>query len=137
MLNSPKHLETRKAGPRGFVLLYMVLILSSILTALVLMASSNGSFAGNRLQLDQESANTRMMAEDCGEQLLQQVRNATTTTGIGTLSTNPGTCTYTIAGAGVPKTISLTATDGTLYKRLIITLSQLDPTFNVSWVEGN
>ncbi len=124
-------------SPRAFVLLYIVLMVSSILTALVLAAGASGSFAGGRLRLDQQGDAARMIAEDCGEQLLMQVRNATTTSGAGSLSIGSGTCTYSISGNILPKTVTFTAVSGTLYKRMTISLSQLDPTLTALWNESS
>jgi hypothetical protein len=123
--------------PRGFVLLYIILVITFILTSLSLSAGMTGVFAGNRLRLDQEAAQVRLQAEDCGELLLMQLRTATTTSGTGALPVNAGSCTYSIPGGTLPKAITLTASDGLLYKRLTITITQLDPTITASWVEGS
>jgi hypothetical protein len=122
---------------RGFVLLYIILIITFALTSLALAAGTTGVFSGNRLRLDQEAAQVRLEAQDCGEQLLLTVRMATTTSGSGSLAANAGTCTYSISGGSLPKLILLTATDGSLYKRITITITQLDPGIVASWVEGS
>ena len=120
----------------GFALLYLVIILATSLTALVLAAGIYGAFSGARLRTENQGAVARVLADDCGERLLMQLRNAPSVLGSGTITTSTGTCTYTMSGASPTITIQITATSGTLYKRLTITTAQFEPTIIASWVEG-
>jgi|GEM_PF-6570500 len=120
----------------GFVLLYMVIILASIFAALALAAGQSGAFAGGRLRAAENGADMRMLAMDCTERVLMQMRNAPGTNGTGTIAIDTGSCTYVISGTVPTKTVTITATLGTLYKRITVTTIQINPTITASWVES-
>jgi hypothetical protein len=122
---------------KGFALIYVMLILASIVVALSLAAGQSGFFSANRLKSYTTSADVRMIAMYCGENLLMQIRSTPGITGPGTLSYNGGSCDYDITGAIPDKTITITATKDNLYKKLIITTSQIYPTISDTWVETN
>ncbi len=119
----------------GFALLYIMLILASLIVAFSLAASQSGVFSAHRSRIYIASAEVRMLAQYCGENLLMQVRNNPATNASGTLSYNSGSCTYSITGTSPTKTISIVATKNNLYKRLTITTSQVTPEILSVWVE--
>ena len=122
---------------RGFVFLYLVLLIASVTVAFALASSVSSGFAGNRIRSDAQSAQVRMLAMACGEQLLMQVRNNTALVTSGSLSYDGGTCTYTVAGTSPNKTITITATQNNLNRKMTITTTQVSPTITASWVEAS
>lgn len=119
----------------GFALLYIMLMLAALLTTLALTSARAGIFSGNRMTLYQNAATTRMIAMQCAETLLMQVRNDTALNTAGTLSIQSGSCSYTVGGTSPAKTITLTATYNNIYKRITINTSQVTPMILSTWLE--
>ncbi len=120
---------------QGFVLLYIVLVISSITVATALGLAQHATFTGDRMKTYNSIVQLRTIEMYCAENLMMQVRNTATLLSSGTLTYNGGSCTYTVAGTQPVKTINIVATYGTMYKRLNITTSQLFPVIVSSWVE--
>ncbi len=129
------NLKKNKNKQSGFALLYIMLVLASIVVALSLAANQSGFFSANRLKSYTTSAEVRMIAMYCGENLLMQIRNDAALTGVGTLDYNDGICDYDISGSDPNKTIQIIAQKNNLYKKLTITTSQLFETIIADWVE--
>ncbi len=123
------------APHRGFAFLYVVLVVGAIMTALALAASQGGAFAGGRLRAYQGGAEARVLLNRCAETVLMLIRNTTTLTGTNTILADGGSCTYTITGSSVPKTVTLAATEGSLTKRATITVTAISPTLGITYVE--
>jgi hypothetical protein len=122
---------------RAFALLYVMLVVASVTAAFAFAASEGSAFAGNRLRADRQQADVRMLAMRCGEVLLMQVRNNTSLTASSTLSYGTGSCAYTVTGTAPAKTISITASQYNLYKRLTITTTQVSPSLQATWTESS
>ena len=129
------NLHTTTLKTHAFVLLYVVLMVASVTVAISLAASLGSAFAGNRLRSYSQNATVRMLGMTCGELLLMQVRNNTALASSGTLTYGGGTCTYTVSGTSPNKTISITATQYNLYKRITIITTQVTPTITATWTE--
>ncbi len=125
----------RGGQPRGFAFLYVIIIITSILTVLALGAGTIGAFATTRTDTAANAAKLRTMADQCGEILLMNVRNSTSLVSSGTLSVQGSTCTYSISGTAPTKTITLSDQYATLYKNITITTSQVTPTIVANWTE--
>jgi hypothetical protein len=130
-------LKNNKEDKSGFALLYIMLVLASVVVALSLAANQSGFFSANRLKSYTTSADVRMIAMYCGENLLMEIRNNVNFTGTGTLSYDDGSCLYAISGSVPNITIAITASKNNLYKKLTITTSQLYPTITSTWLETN
>ncbi len=121
----------------GFALLYVMLVLASIVVALSLAANKSAFFSANRIKSYSSSADVRMIAMYCGENLLMQIRSTPGLTGTGTLNYNGGLCTYDVSGSVPDKIITIEASKNDIYKRLTITTSEIYPTIVSSWLESN
>ncbi len=123
--------------PKGFVLLYIMLVVASITVSISLASALGSTFAGNRLRTYTQGAEVRMLAMKCAETLLMQVRTNTALTGTGTLTIGTGSCAYTISGTAPAKSIVIAATQYNLYKRITITTTQVTPIILSTWTEGS
>lgn len=123
--------------PRGFAFLYVIIIIGAVMVSLALAASTSGAFAGGRIRSYQTSAEARTLMMRCAETVLMQIRNNTALTGSGTIGTGVNaSCTYTITGATVPKTLTVVAVDETITKRVTITITQVTPVIAARWIEN-
>lgn len=122
---------------KGFVFIYVMIIVASILVAVAIVGGQTGVFFANNVKEHQASAEAAMVAEYCGENLLMQVRNNTALTSSGSLTFAGGTCTYSVTGTSPNKTITLSVVKNNIYRRTTITTTQVSPTILVTWVETN
>jgi hypothetical protein len=120
---------------KGFVMLYIAIILSSVVLTIAMAASLSGLFTGNRTRYSNNDIQARMIAMTCAETLLMQVRNSPSLITSATTPIADGSCTYSISGNVPTKTIMLTATRANIYKRITITTSQINPVILSNWVE--
>jgi hypothetical protein len=121
---------------KGYVTLISMLVIGavglSVALSLILlgMGSARSSFA-----LEQSNA-AKGLANACAEEALQQIWNLDTFVGSGNLTLGLGNCTYTVSSATVPKTITISATVGTIVRKISITLDQVRPYLHpLSWQE--
>ena len=121
----------------GFALLYVMLVLASIIVGLALSANQSAFFSANRLKSYSNSAEVRMIADYCGENLLMEIRDNPALVTTGTLSYSGGSCDYSITGTVPVKVITLTASKNNIFKKLTITTSQIYSTIQATWVETN
>jgi hypothetical protein len=133
-------MKTEFFSQSGFVTLVSTLIVGAVglaITVSVIMlglASSRTSFAG------QQSTQARLLADACAEEGLQQIRDLTAYTGTGSLTIGSGACTYTVASqGGESRTVSASGVVGTVTRRVVVTLTAINPSLTVSsWQEvGN
>jgi len=99
-----KALQTEMGGLKraenGYVALIAVLITGAIVTAIGLLLLVNGNDLQRGGQAQQQSVQARGLANACGEEALQQMRDNTSFTGTNNLSFSTGTCTYTVTSTG-------------------------------------
>lgn len=118
-------------------MVYIMIVLSGIILASSFALSTIGVLSGKRMQRYTQSADVRMLAMYCAENVLMQVRNNTALAITATTTLGTGTCAYTVSGIAPNKTIDITANKNNLYKRVRVTVTRVSPTFLTSWVETN
>ena len=125
------------AGHKGFITLVTVLVVGvvglSIATSVILLGVGI-SKTGIAVQ---QSHQARALASACGEEALQEIRNATDFSGSGSLSLGQGSCLYTVtAGSGESRTATASGTVGTVVRKVSIRITQINPTITISsWQE--
>lgn len=121
----------------GYITLISVLVVGavavSITFSLILLGIGNTKTA---LSLDQ-SKQAWGLADACGEEALQQIRDSTPFTGTGNLTLGQGSCIYTVTNqGGQNRTINSTGTIGTIVRKVKIVLDKITPSLNItSWQE--
>ena len=121
----------------GFITLISVLIVGAVGVAIAAsllllgLGSSRTSFA-----LEQ-SNQAKALANACGEEALQQIRDSTPFSGTGSLTLGQGTCTYTVVKlTGQNRTVTASGTVGTIIRKVSISLDKITPNINItSWQE--
>lgn len=121
----------------GFITLISVLVVSAVGVAITLslillgVGSSRTSFAG------EQSYQAKALANACGEEALQQIKDSNPFTGTGSLTLGQGTCSYTVTSqGGQNRTIIATGTVGTILRKVKIIINNISPSITVtSWQE--
>lgn len=125
------------SSSRGFATLISILIISavglSVVVSLLLLsiASSRTSFSY------EQSLQARWLATACAEEAMQQIRDATSFTGMGNLTLGQGTCSYAVTSqGGQNRTIAATGTVSSTIRKVRVVISKITPTITVtSWQE--
>jgi hypothetical protein len=109
----------------GYIALMMILIVGAagiaIASALLLTAADSQ----RSTLVTQQSVQARLVALSCGEEALQRIYEDTTFTVTNSpLSIGQGSCTFTVTNTGgANRTITATATVGTVIRKIQITLT--------------
>jgi nitrogen fixation protein FixH len=122
---------------RGFSLLIAVLIISAITVSTVLVVMVLGIGTSRSGFVFEQSYQAKNLGQACAEEALQQIRDATSFTGTGSLTLGQGTCTYTVTSqGGQNRTITATGTVGTVVQKVNVIIYMIDPTIlAASWQE--
>lgn len=122
---------------RGFVALITVMIVGAIGVSVGLSLILLGLGSSRTSLSIEQSIQAKAMANACGEEALQKIRESTPFTGSGNLSLSGGTCTYTVAsGGGQNRTISSTGVYGTITRKVAISVTTINPSIVISaWQE--
>ena len=106
---------------------------TAITVALILLGlgSSRTSFAL------QQSNQAKALANACGEEALQQIRDSISYTGTTSLSLGDGTCTYTVTSqGGTNRTINASGAVSTITRKIKIIVNTINPYILLtSWEE--
>lgn len=121
----------------GFATLVSVLLVGvlglaiSVSLLLLGLSSSRTSFT------QEQSYQTKALADACAEEALEQIRDSTPFTGSGTLTLGQGSCSYTVTSqGGANRTITSVGTVSSMTRRTRVILDQINPTINItSWQE--
>ncbi len=121
----------------GFVALLAVLISGAVAVAIGVSLIMLGIGASRTSLAVEQSGQAKALANDCAEEALQKIRESTTFSGNGNLSIGGGTCTYAVtAGSGQTRLISATGTNGSIMRKVTISITQINPTITISsWQE--
>lgn len=122
----------------GYVALITVLVTGAVGVAIAVSLLLLGlDFSRTSLALAQ-SNQAKALANACGEEALQQIRDSTPFTGTGGLTIGLGFCSYTATSSGSQnRTITATGTVGTIIRKIRITLDKISPSINItSWQEA-
>lgn len=120
---------------------YIVLLATLIVVVVGLAITSSFILLGldfSRTVFSLEQSNqAKALANACAEEALLQVRNNTNYSGSGNLILSRGTCTYTVINqGGENRTINSSGIVGTLYRKVKITINQINPKITIlSWQE--
>lgn len=121
----------------GFITLLSVLVVGviGVATALSLLFMSIGSSNAGLATLRSSSA--RALANSCAEEALEQIHNAPSFTGTGTLSNSEGMCIYTVTTlGGQNRLIEATGTVATVVRKIRVNIDRITPRIQVvSWQE--
>ncbi len=122
---------------KGFVTMFAVLVFGAVAIAIassVLLIGLGSSKTGFIIE---ESSKAKSLANLCAESALQEIRNSTAFVGTNTISIGPDSCTYDVVDNGAEnRTITSTGTVGTVVRKILITIDQINPSINVtSWQE--
>lgn len=123
-----------RANKKGFVTLISVIIMVAVAGALAISVILLGTDSLRTGEVVNDEKETLAIADACAEEALGQVRTRDLT-GTANLSVGAGTCTYTItAGAGEARTIEVTATAGSVTRKIRIEIDAIDPAVHItSW----
>ncbi len=121
---------------KGFVLLYVMIVVAAVTVSLSLSSALASTFAGNRLRSYAQGAEVRMLAAKCAEVVLLRVRANVALAETSSLTYGTGSCSYTVSGTSPAKTIVVTANQYNLMRRLTIVTTQVAPVILSTWTEG-
>lgn len=84
-----------------------------------------------------QSNEAKALANACAEEALQKIQESTPFSGSATITLGNGTCTYTVTKlTGQNRTITTSATVGTIIRKISITIDTINPNINItSWQE--
>lgn len=122
----------------GYITLISVLIAGavgvSVAVSLLLFGLGDARTSFSESQLRQ----ARFLAGACAEEALEQVRDATSFSGSGTLSLGNGSCVYSVvSGGGSNRTITVSGTVGTVVRHATISVDAINPLIHItSWQES-
>jgi len=125
-------------GQGGYVTLISVLVVGVVGLAIALTLLLLGLNASQTSFAIQESYQAKALADLCGEEALQAIRNLSTFIGLGSVSDGGGVCNYRVSDLGPPesKLIEVSGTVGTVARYLEINIDGINPAINVvSWQE--
>lgn len=89
-----------KLNSGGYIALLTVLIVGAASLAIALSVLLRGSESRRMAQSEQQSIQSRKLADACAEEALQQIHDSTSFTGTNSLTFSTGTCSYTVTNTG-------------------------------------
>lgn len=121
----------------GFVTMFSVLILGVVALAIassVLLSGLGSSMTSSTIE---KSGKAKSLANLCAEAALQEIRNSTPFFGVDTINIGSDYCIYTVVDNGAEdRTITGEGAVGTVARKVLITIDQINPSINVtSWQE--
>lgn len=122
---------------RGYITLVSVLVVGAIGVAIMLSLILLGIGISRTSFAYQQSNQAKGLANACGEEAMQRIRDSTPFVGSGTLLLGQGTCGYTVTTQGPQnRTITASGTVGTIIRKVRIVINRINPTIQVvSWQE--
>lgn len=121
-------------GKNGFSTLFLVIITGFVLFAMLLYMSTTSLWSIRTSIDDKTSMQTEQMVNACAESALEVLREDKNFIGSGSDSINSDTCSYTVTNTGGNnRLINITATIGSITRKLQITTSAFNPLVISSW----
>lgn len=122
---------------RGYVALISVLIVGAIGAAVATSLLVLGIGVSRTSFSQEQSAQAQALADACAEEALQQIRDATSFTGTGSLTLGQGACAYAVTNqGGSNRTITASGTVGATTRKIKTFVNAINPTIGiVSWQE--
>ena len=128
----------KKLSPnKGIMTLLSVLIIGAIGLTVAVSAMLIGINSSKNSFTILQSNQSKMLANACAEDALQQIRNFTPFAGNGNLLLTYGNCSYTVVDDGAEnRTVTATGTAGSIIRKVKIIINQINPEINIaSWQE--
>lgn len=121
------------ACAKGYVALITVLVAGAVgvaITVSLLLLGLGNSQTSFSLE---KSYQAKALADACGEEALQQIRDSTPFTGSGSLILGLGTCNYTVTDqGGQNRTATASGTIGTVIRKVKIIIDNINPSINIA-----
>lgn len=114
-----------------------MLVVSAVGVAITLSLLLLGNGSSRTSFALQQSAQAKSIANACAEEALEQIRDSTSFSGNGSLIFGSDICTYIVTNnGGNNRTITTTGTVGTIVRKLLITVTEINPRIVIgSWQE--
>ncbi len=124
-------------GQKGFATLMAVLIVGAVGAAFAVSFLSKGIQASKNTISVQHAYQAKLLADQCAELGLQEIRNSTIYTGSGSATSSVGTCTYEVTQlGGNRRNISTVGKAGDSTKKVLVEIDGIDPRILIlSWRE--
>lgn len=121
----------------GFATLIAVIMIGAVSTVVATTMLLLGISASKNSLLISQSATAKALANACGEEALEKIRENSGFSGSSNLTLNGQTCSYTVTiGSGQTRTVAVT-TGGTISRKINISISAISPKVLVSsWQES-
>ena len=121
----------------GFITMLSVLIFGVVALAIassILLIGLGSSKIGFNIE---QSGKAKSLANMCAESALQEMRNSTSFVGTNTINIGTDSCVYNVIdNGGENRTITAEGTTGTVVRKILITIDQINPSINItSWQE--
>lgn len=119
---------------RGYVVLLTVLIVGAVALAIATTLLVSGIDAARSAATEEWSRVARAMSDGCAEEALEQIREASSFTGYGTLTLGGNTCGYNVINlGGTNRQINASSTVSTVVRKTKLVLSKVNPITITSW----
>lgn len=121
----------------GYITLISVLVVGAVGLAITISLILLGLASSRTSLATEQSSQALSIANSCGEEALQQIRDSTPYTGSGNLTIGSATCSYTVTSqGGKNRTITAIGTVNTIVRKVKIIIDKINPTIQVvSWQE--
>lgn len=121
----------------GYITTMSAIIVGAISIAVIISFLSEGINSTKNSASNIYAAQARVIAQACGEEAIQRIRDNTSYTGSFNLIFNNGTCSSTVSTTGLPNiTVVAQGTSTTVTKKIKIIINQVSPKINISsWQE--
>ncbi len=134
-----KNYKTKNISQKnaGFVTLMAVLIVGAIGTAVAVSFLNRGIDSSKNTVSLEYSYQARLLADQCAELALQNIRNTTEYLGSGSSSNSTGTCTFLVEDyGGKRRNITAEGKSGDSTKKLLVEIDGINPQIIIlSWRE--
>lgn len=122
----------------GYITLVSVLVVGAVGVSVAVSLLLLGLSVSRTSFVEGQFRQARLLADSCAEEALEQIRDATSFSGSGTLSLGNGTCAYTVtSGSGSNRTITVSGTVGSIVRHVSISVDAINPFIHVaSWQEN-
>ncbi len=123
-------------GPRrGYITLVSVLVVGAVGAAICVSILLLGLAASRNGFVSEQSKQARVLADACGEEALQQLRDSTAFAGSGSLSFGQGSCRYAVTNlGGENRLVMASSTVGVVVRKERAMINKINPLIQVvSW----
>lgn len=129
-------MQQHRFANKGFVTLISVLLVGVVGLVIALSLIMFGLGSSKTALVFMQSNQAKALSNACAEEALEQIRTSTSFTGYGSLSTDNGSCWYSVTGSAPNKAITAYGTVGTVTRNVIVNTSAVSPQIMISlWHE--